>query len=204
MIQFLKLAAKLGLNQNTLSTWVTHYHKSQNKDDNYFSFAQQAKLKKLEKQLKDLKEESELSRSLFLQYVVPHVASLFLFSVMCATYLVGAWRYLLSNICLSCTLHDGVLTYRTYLRSGSVNIELLDRSLSRLSKRWYGSGSIWGLVVFKPKRIALRIPSEPRLSFLKTKDTSQQFDQLVVELLATHALLNQSSLPHNKAATLQK
>ena len=44
---------------------------------------------------------SELSRSLFLQYVVPHVASLFLFSVMCATYLVGAWRYLLSNICLS-------------------------------------------------------------------------------------------------------
>ncbi len=54
-----KAAAKLGVNQNTLSTWVTHYHKFQNGDDNYFSFAQQAKLKKLEKQLKDLKEEND-------------------------------------------------------------------------------------------------------------------------------------------------
>ena len=53
------VAAKLGINKNTLSTWVTAYNKSQTGDDSSFSFAQQAKLKELEKQVKDLKEENE-------------------------------------------------------------------------------------------------------------------------------------------------
>lgn len=53
------VAIKLGVNKNTLSTWVTAYNKSQAGDDNPFSFAQQANLKQLEKQVRDLKEENE-------------------------------------------------------------------------------------------------------------------------------------------------
>ena len=33
-----KAAAKLGVNKNTLSTWVTTYNKSQNGNDSSFSF----------------------------------------------------------------------------------------------------------------------------------------------------------------------
>ena len=54
-------AEKLGINRNTLSGWVTAHHEQLKEDatEEPLSFAERARLKELEKQVKELKMENE-------------------------------------------------------------------------------------------------------------------------------------------------